>query len=655
MVADPHPQNLDPYTSWRYGPGRAFDFFASARAARPHFLTGILERPDGHAPTAAPAPLTGAGKTVPLHAPTLWSGLGAPRFLPFMMSGETAQALDTASLEALFESADGAGVATAGGGFGPGSGITRVTAGAPIRQDTTTAAGSGAVNLSPDPAVDPSAPLVVLGIIDDGIPFAHAALADRVEAVWLQGMKADGSGTVRFGRELTRESIADLRSAHGADEDAAYRAAGALGGDDLRAQSALIGDAAHGAHTLGALASEGEVNSRIIAVDLPPDVTWNTFGHGKEAFIISALHYIFDRADRLAAAHGRDALPMVINLSYGFAGGGHDGEGIIEAALDELVEARRARAPTAVTMPSGNGYLDRGHAALAPGAAPLAWVLPPDDQTSTFLEAWWPAGVTPALRLHGPGPDHGDPGPVIAELSQVTYRETKEITWQGRVVGQLSAEETRSGSWRALVALAPTDAKGDAAPAGRWHVSLPASAGAPARLRIQRDLSYGRGYTGARQSYFDDPRNALFTRNGALAETDTAGAAVTREGAFNGMATGNTSLIVGGAKGWGSGAETYGGAAAATDAAQTDLSVEISHTLAEMGRLGLASRSGPRHRMTGTSMAAPAIGAALAATIAGAEPGEEASNYAATLARTGHLAPATPGEAPRLGSDTLDE
>ncbi|MEL6914793.1 MAG: hypothetical protein AAFP13_09850 [Pseudomonadota bacterium] len=655
MAAETDIQNLDPYTAWRFGAGRAHDFFASARAARPHLLTGVVERPDGHRPDPAPLPLTGRGKTVPLHAPTLWSGLAAPRFLPFMMEAVTAQDLAEDDLEALFESAHAAGVVTGSGGFGPGSGLTRIMAGAPIRRDTATAGGAGAVALSADPAVDAKRPLIVLGIIDDGIPFAHAALADRMEAVWLQGMKADGSGSVRFGRELTRDRIAQLRAAHGADEDTVYRAAGALGGDDLRAQSPLIGDAAHGAHTLGALAEGGDANMRIIAVDLPPDVTWDTSGHGKEALILSALHYIFDRAERLAAAHGRAALPMVVNLSYNFAGGGHDGEGIIEAALDELVAARRAHAPTALTMPAGNGYLDRGHAALAPGDPPLAWVLPPDDQTSTYLEAWWPEGTTPALTLHGPGPDYGGLGPIVAELTTVTARRTVPIRCGGRHVGDLTAEETRSGRWRVVIALAPTEATTGAAPAGRWHVALPASCGAAARLRIQRDLSYGRGFTGARQSYFDDPRNLLFTRGGAVAEKDTPGAAVTREGAFNGMATGQTSLISGGAKGWGSGAELYAGAAEPGDATRTDLSVEVSHTLAEVGRLSLASRSGPRHRMTGTSMAAPQTGAALAETISDAQAGEEASNYLATLERTGHLAPAKAGEAPRLGRWTIAE
>ncbi|MEM9350432.1 MAG: hypothetical protein AAGA47_09235 [Pseudomonadota bacterium] len=670
MPAFNPPTALSPYTAWMYGAGRAFDFFTSDRAAEDHTLTGVLERPAGHGAASSPAPLTGAGLTVPLLAPTLWSGLPEPRFVPFTLDGVTAQSLTSASLDALWHSAAGAGVSSPTGGLGPKSpgDKTRISAGSPIRSDTVVGNAGGTATMATDPSVDASEPIVVIGVIDDGIPFAHAAFGDRIEAVWLQGMAPDGSGSVRIGREVTRAQITQLKANHGPDEDAVYRAAGALGGEG-RAQSPLIGDACHGAHTLGALADGSDAQVRIIAVDLPPDTTWDTSGQGKEALIIAGMHYIFDRADALAQAYAKPTLPMVINLSYGFYGGGHDGEGIIEAALDELIEARRAKAPTGFTMPAGNSFLDSLHAAIDLKAGkspdPLIWRLPPDDRTSTFMEIWLPKGAKAGdleVTLHSPGQAFGRPGPIAASLNGAGAEETEltvvPVTWQGKTVGHLSVDCTRGGRWRFMVALAPTEAVGDAAPAGAWHIGMKdkRSVGADitARLRIQRDVSYGRGYTGARQSYFFDPDNALFTREGKPEEKDTPGADVQRLGSFSGMATGSTSLVVGAAKGWGSGAELYSGAANGSDSVQVDVSAMVSKNLSEVGRLGLASRSGARHRMTGTSVAAPAIGAVLREAIANAKAGQSAGNYKAEVVSQGGLAPSDPEAPERLGTDTLN-
>lgn len=666
MDASPYPNALGPYTAWMYGTGRSFDFFAAARAAAPHTLTAVVERPDGHAPTSDPEPLSGAGLTVPLVAPTLWSGLAAPRFLPVMMDGVSAQDLTSDSLSALFQSKDLAGVSCPAGGFGPSGGLTRISAGAPIQSDSLTPSADGAVTLAADPEVDPHTPLIVVGIIDDGIPFAHTALAGRIDAVWLQGMAPDGSGRVRFGREVTGSDIAQLRTAHGADEDAIYRAAGALGGVD-RAASSLIGDGCHGAHTLGELARGSDTQVRIIAVDLPPDTTWDTSGHGKEALMLAAMHYIFDRADKLAAAYGRPTLPLVINLSYGYSGGGHDGQGVIEAGFDELISARRALAPTAFTMPAGNMYVDRTAAELplsagAP-ATPLAWVLPPDDRTSTFMEVWLPEGADAAdvtMALHGPGPAHGGLGALAAELSgsgaQAGDFHGVPVTWAGKTVGHLTMDCTRSGRWRILAALAPTEALGDAAPSGRWHVALSSKAEMTVALRIQRDISYGRGFTGARQSYFDDPQNALFTREGYVNEEDTPAAVVKRAGSINGMATGATSLVVGaGHRDWYTGAELYSSAARTMASAQVDVSASVSASPAERGRLGLAARSGARHRMTGTSVAAPALGRALREVIADQAAGDVSDNYLSALSTTGKLADANPKARRRLGGKGLRE
>ena len=115
----------------------------------------------------------------------------------------------------------------------------------------------------------------------------------------------------------------------------------------------------------GPTATEAEV--RIIAVDLPATVSWDTSGFGTDMFVlVRAALTSSTEADRIAAAHGAGPLPVVVNLSYGHSGGPHDQTALIAAAFDELVEARRQLAPTAVVIPSGNSFLDRLHAVLEP-------------------------------------------------------------------------------------------------------------------------------------------------------------------------------------------------------------------------------------------------------------------------------------------------
>jgi len=208
-----------------------------------------------------------------------------------------------------------------------------------------------------------------------------------------------------------------------------------------------------------------------------------------------------------------------------------------------------------------------------------------------------------------------------------------------------------------MIAMAPTEAVKRAAPVGLWHIAMTdtreGGGHVTARLRIQRDISYGRGYTGARQSYFDDPDYDLFDEIGAPAVIDNDTSPVKRFGNLSGMATGATSLVIGASKGWGDRAELYSGASSGSDPVQVDASAQVSESLAEMGRLGLSARSGPRHRMIGTSVAAPAVGAALRAVIADAQPGDAASNYRATLDRANAFDGTAPGAKPRLGTGIL--
>ncbi|MGT2503920.1 hypothetical protein ACVOMS_30135 [Bradyrhizobium guangxiense] len=271
-------------------------------------------------------------------------------------------------------------------------------------------------------------------MIDDGLPFAHRNFRDksgrssRVEFCWLQSVAADRRQTsVLFGREYSREHIEDLIVQHGDDEDKLYRKAGAtLDTEDLG--HFIDRHATHGAHVMDLATGyaperarqaydqnpreeEPREEIRIIAVQLPNTIAWDTSGFGKDMYMLSAFHYIFDRADIIAEGYKVKNLRLVINFSYGFSGGRHDGETELEAAINELVCKRRTRAarnnddpfgpsPTALVLPAGNTFLSRLHGLITRddfvnNAVTLHWRVQPNDRTPSYLEPLVLARVQP--------------------------------------------------------------------------------------------------------------------------------------------------------------------------------------------------------------------------------------------------------------------
>jgi subtilisin family serine protease len=110
--------------------------------------------------------------------------------------------------------------------------------------------------------------------------------------------------------------------------------------------------------------------------------------------VAEAVAYIFERAQGLDR-------PCVINMSLGQNGGSHDGESIVERAIDRLLETPRR----AFVCAGGNEHVFRGHASgtLATGASrtlrwkaggglpwPSGGVLPAGvDRTRNEIEVWY--------------------------------------------------------------------------------------------------------------------------------------------------------------------------------------------------------------------------------------------------------------------------
>jgi hypothetical protein len=515
-------------------------------------------------------------------------------------------------------------------------------------------------------------PAAIMAVIDDGIPFAHRNLRDkdnrsRVEFCWLQGAEADTNPethSVLFGKEYTRDDIDQLIGTLGYDEDALYSTLPKEWTVDPGETINHFGT--HGSHVLDMAAGhrhgsapdpmrpvgdDGDLDAlRIIAVQLPAFTKIDTSSFGKDAFILSALHYIFDRADQIEQRfrdrfQGRK-IPLIINFSYGFSGGAHNGRDRLERAIRALIQRRRDLGGEAecthLVMPAGNDFLSKLLGRITPAllrsrrerddAFDLPWRIQPSDHTSNFLEIWLPSrsspdGITVEVR---------DP------TGQCVYRETirsegiftkhANITRSGQsggpVIGQFSIEHYRTGKdellWRLFVAIAPTEPDDPSLPAARaglWTIRLEnigeVMKHGPISCRIQRDTSFGHT-RGARQSYFDDCFDETFDYTGTWATGENPERAfVRRFGTINGLATHDSVTVVGGCVGSSGRPARYssaGASAGSSEPGTVHYSAPSETSYAVAGVPAAGTRSGAVFHMSGTSTAAPQVARDFAVT-----------------------------------------
>lgn len=619
---------IGPHERWLFGPGKAYDLPGLWLDASPS-LSCLAEFPQAirHPQAAIASLLVHGGITMTPRLAPLWrKGEFQPHFLPLILSPES---------ETAISAHDPSQLARILADLAPSSRHLRLNF--PLRSETINGATQEPAPLPP--AVPGQGP-VVLAVIDHGIAFAHKGLAGRMDYCWSQSALAGPGQTVPFGREFTRSQI------EGQDEEELYRAAGLLGGAN-RPPMPLARRVAHGTHVLGT-AAEGPQSVRLIAVDLPATALWDTSGFGSDMFLLSALHYIFDRADRIAAAHGLATVPVVVNISLGWSGGPHDGSSPIEAAIEEIVTWRRKLAPTLLVLPSGNMHLDQLSARLeehhfTAGAAEIGWFAPPCDMTSSFAEIWLSDPVEGhVFTLTAPG----------GSVTTVSGPGWVDVRDGDLVVGLAQMDKPRDGRWRVTFCLAPTEPKAlpppphGAAPSGEWRIGIrrPASARGVVQLRIQRDEDHAQGNTGARQSRLVDPAYQPFDAKGAPGQEDN-GSMIARRDGLNGLATQAVSLNVGGS------VEATGQAARYSSAGVgrgVDVSAPSERGLARPGILSWTTRSGGFAAQGGTSCAAPRVAAELArALLTATPPAGDGSNGASLLsgqpvpaplvARLGHL------------------
>jgi hypothetical protein len=283
-----------------------------------------------------------------------------------------------------------------------------------------------------------SAPTILLGMLDDGCPFAaahfletssRAAVSTRVRGIWDQnrdkkpidvydsnhqlcrfGLKPrDFKYGIEFRRDFAASAEIDVdgRRLVGLDEWIRLHSSltGSIDEDGCYADAKftnLSSRQSHGAHVMDVLAGQVPVSSRIgpsrpgqdrrdppswklgtdpassadvVFVQFPEACIRDATGVWLKAYVVDGIRYILSFADPARTEHA------VINLSYGPTTGPHDGTAELEAALSALVaeyNGKIRKPKLEIVLAAGNAYLSEGHV-----------VFTSDDEQPEHVEWTW--------------------------------------------------------------------------------------------------------------------------------------------------------------------------------------------------------------------------------------------------------------------------
>ncbi|HSV58141.1 MAG TPA: hypothetical protein VLJ19_04515 [Variovorax sp.] len=492
----------------------------------------------------------------------------------------------------------------------------------------------------PDP--QPDGPATVIGIIDDGCPFAHHAYrrnngsAASVRFIWDQGGSGPGYfpyGTVLIG-QLDTILTAATTPPLGVDEDRAYA---------LAALPSLRTMASHGAQVMShAAGCARPIENRapppalvgrtdIAFVQLPPEALDDPSGLWLKHFGLDGLHAIRTYARDLLYP---PAAKVVTNLSYGPQTGPHDGSSFMEGAIEEITATARAQNYTFwVVLPSGNSHLLKAHAeidlqGLDAAGHTVMWYVAADSQSYSHLEIWLPPQVTlnhVDVQVQSPT---GDIALASAPPASGVVSITTSLVPAPLASTQLQIAISVSPTARASTDSAPGASPPALATPGRWRVTVKAVSGAVGIQGIahaylaRNDPNMGRPLRG-RSGYLDSPNygDKCGARPTEQLNSNPPGmgrAEVFARGSMSGIATGAESQVAGGYRLHDNLPAPYssGGPCrllAPRNSPDYAYPTEQSRVLA--GLLGRGNRSGINMRLSGTSIAAPQLTRRLATPV----------------------------------------
>ncbi|MBO9650966.1 MAG: hypothetical protein J7605_20865 [Variovorax sp.] len=457
----------------------------------------------------------------------------------------------------------------------------------------------------------------VIGVIDDGCPFAHVHLRGAapneptVRFIWDQG-----SGAF-YTQAALKALIAGAKTTIGSiDEDSAYLTSGL---PSLRFATS------HGAQVLSHASGHARDTKPLPPHTLKPiDIAFVQLpGYALDQPAGEWLHHLAVEGIYAIRTYARSmcttkASRILINLSYGPRTGPHDGTSVLEKVIDFLTaEAASDHYDLRVVVPSGNSHLDRAHAQfdLAQGGGTIDWHVAPDTQTPCFVEIWLPTTTLIGdILAYLVAPN----GEVIPAEYLHPHPNANNTAWT--VTVHVCGDVTKKMILMVIAPTARTTAtdtdKLPLATPGRWKIGVkmrPGHAGngiAHAYLsRNEPNLGrIRRGYDG----YFDtptyDPNRYLQASTKLDVNPATLGPAeVVAAGSINGIATGAKSEVIAAyyASGPGMPSSYSSGSPTRGLRVQPDWAYPGDDSKVLSGRLAGGNRSATVMRLIGTSFTAP--------------------------------------------------
>ncbi len=508
----------------------------------------------------------------------------------------------------------------------------------------------------------------VIGVIDDGIAFAHPAFRmdvgqrSRFASLWQQDAQClrAGSADVPFGHVFSRAEIEQRLQEAGYDEDRFYRNLPPIG---KKGSGPFRYRRLHGTHVADLAAGAGRGDEMdaapekfpIVAVNLPTAMVSDTAATFMAGAMILGVHDIMRRTEAMMRAADA-AFPLIINLSFGLGGVGKNGGHLVASALEQAMAYwhRRHKVPMRVVLPAGNTLQSRlaAHANIAPGRPHRAVLrVAPDNRGSTYMEI--------AVSQRGLKPDYSSlsvkvtpptgagvfapampkaPIRMDTALQLVMTKDQSSATDKGfaqfgiyhgfqRDFSPVDGAVEGTGVEIVTVALPPNaaaDTYRPLPPCGDWIVEIALAPGqTEARdieLRVLRN-DVPRQINPLRQrSTLVDPAYRSFDDDGfPETELHTTGCSITRAGTLNALSGGAQLVTVGASFVRREQLGDYSSAGPGgplAEGATVSLHACADDGPALRGRLGAGSRSGSRVRMSGTSVAAPLVTRRLAQELA---------------------------------------
>jgi len=499
---------------------------------------------------------------------------------------------------------------------------------------------------------------VVMAVIDDGIGIANnlfrmGPVATRLEfAALLEARKGPRPSRASAGRTFGRDEIDALLAActfNGLlDEDLFYARTGQADYDGEVVSTVSL-RASHGTHVMGLAAGypmqEQTGNRPIICAALPARLVEDTTGVEMLPALYLSFHMLMKQARRFRTKDGAFA-PVVFNLSFGNAGGPHDGTGPFATLFDHFFAENggaAAQQPAWLTLAAGNLNLSRMHGEIPEGRGKtqLDLMVQPDDRTATQVQIWLPysADGTEEKAEISVSTPFGD-GVAIITAGRTC---ASLLNAAGQEIARLSYEHVPAPveRGRAILSLSPTAsliAEEPLAPCGRWVVQIRRRKRSKGAMQawVRRDETLPGFKPGGRQAYFDNAdyvRFGPFGRPLAVDPVDTT-SPVRRAMTLSGYACGQSAVAVAAFVGKERELSAYSAAGPlnepasgyAADRVGPDLTGRGDDSAVLRGVLGAGSRSGSIVRQGGTSSAAPQI--ARAAAVGVQTPGLAARDWA---------------------------